>query len=380
METIDSLFSIPRIDADTNFWMVRTKRGFFFNDFISKEYIAIGWNLISKSMINDHLTRSQENRLKASIKETYGESKPGTALHKCVRFCYELRENDIVVIVDNNRIAFAYVGAYYEEPNPALTPEREKEVHQQIAKANPNLHQFDCPYIKRRKIKVIKTLDVDDAVSPYLQGAIARNWHSLSNLNEYDDLVLSGCFDTYIYRGKLTVTFRVRTRDEINVLDLSDFVLHAARFLSDNHPERVHVKTTLHSPGDIILQIWDFLQEDALPLLMCYMAVFGGKVGDYEFNSILGVIKSAINSNYEKQKKALELRKLAAEADLVEQQAIEKKLQNVEAMRHLQFTSADAYAEPLAAAAKNLDIQPSSATVIDITNILKAQQEDQQPQ
>ena len=127
----------------------------------------------------------------------------------------------------------------------------------------------------------------DAPISPYLQSAIARNWHSLSDLNEYSDLVLSGCFDTYIFRDKLTVTFRVRTKDEINVLDLSNFVLCAAKLLSEDHPENVHVKTTLHSPGDIILQIADFFQQNPLLLPICYMAIFGGKVPQDVRGSIL---------------------------------------------------------------------------------------------
>lgn len=134
-------------------------------------------------------------------------------------------------------------------------------------------------------------LNANDTISPYLQSAIARNWHSLSDLNEYAELVLSGCFDTFVFRDKLTVTFRVRRKEEINVLDLANFVLPAAQLLSDGKPESVRVKTTLHSPGDIILQIWNFTQDIALPLLMCYLAVFGGKAGDYEFNSLVGIIK-----------------------------------------------------------------------------------------
>lgn len=380
MDAFDQLLSIPRINRGTNFWMIRAKRGFFFDEFLRKEYIAIGWNSILKSMISDRMTRSQENTQKASIKEIYGESKPGTALNKCIRFCYELKDGDIAVIVDNNRVAFAYIGEYFEDLSSGFTPELEKEMHEQIAKANPNVDKFDCPYIKRRKISVIKVLSADDTISPYLQSAIARNWHSLSDLNEYSDLVLSGCFDTYIFRDKLTVTFRVRTKDEINVLDLSNFVLCAAKLLSEDHPERVHVKTTLHSPGDIILQIGDFFQQNPLLLPICYMAIFGGKIGNYEFNSLLGVIKGIVNHKYEKDKRNIELRKLSAEADLAEQQALGQKLKNIETMRQLQLSSIDAYAAPLATAAKNLDIQPSSATIIDITEILKSQQEGQKPQ
>lgn len=380
MDKMTQILDIPSIKNDTNFWMIRAKRGFFFDEFLRKEYIAIGWNSILKSMISDRMTRSQENTQKASIKEIYGESKPGTALNKCIRFCYELKDGDIAVIVDNNRVAFAYIGEYFEDLSSGFTPELEKEMHEQIAKANPNVDKFDCPYIKRRKISVIKVLSADDTISPYLQSAIARNWHSLSDLNEYSDLVLSGCFDTYIFKDKLTVTFRVRTKDEINVLDLSNFVLCAAKLLSEDHPERVHVKTTLHSPGDIILQIGDFFQQNPLLLPICYMAIFGGKIGNYEFNSLLGVIKGIVNHKYEKDKRNIELRKLSAEADLAEQQALGQKLENIETMRRLQLSSVDAYAEPLATAAKNLAVQPSSATIIDITKILKSQQENQPPQ
>ena len=74
------------------------------------------------------------------------------------------------------------------------------------------------------------------------------------------------------------------------------------------------------------------------------------------------------------------MRKLSAEADLAEQQALKQKLENIEATRKLQLSSVDIYAEPLATAAKNLAIQPSSATIIDITEILKSQQKDQSPQ
>lgn len=380
MKDNQSLLSVSSIAKDTNFWMVRAKRGFFFDEFLRNEFIAIGWNSITKAMINPMLSKSQSDGIKEELKEIYGESRPGTALNKCIRFCYELKSGDIAVIVDNNRIAFAYIGDYYEDESKRLSVEFEKEIHQQIEKANPNFDRFDCPYIKHRKIKVIKILGENDVISPYLQTALARNWHSLSDLNDYAELVLSSCFDTFIFRDKLTITFRVRKKEEINVLDLSNFVLNAAKLLSDDQPEKVHVKTTLHSPGDVILQIWNFVQENALPLLMCYVAVFGGKVGDYEFNSLLGILKSIINSKYEKQKQELELKKLSAEVNLIEQQALEKELENIEKKRKLQIDSINTYSGSLATAAENLEIEPCSATIIDITNIVKAHQEEQKPQ
>lgn len=162
----------------------------------------------------------------------------------------------------------------------------------------------------------------------------------------------------------------------VSGFDLANFVLSAARLLSDNNPQNVQVKTTLHSPGDVILQIWNFAQENALPLLMCYVAIFGGKAGDYEFNSLIGVIKSLINHKHDKEKQALEMRKFAAEADLAEQEALGKKLENMERMRQLRLSTVEECVEALAEASKNLEITPSKGTIIDITKILEAQKED----
>ena len=49
----------------------------------------------------------------------------------------------------------------------------------------------------------------------------------------------------------------------------------------------VTVKTALHSPGDILLQIGDFIKENGINLFVCYLIVFGGRIKDCEFPSIL---------------------------------------------------------------------------------------------
>ena len=37
MTKIEQLFSIPAINKDTNFWMIRAKRGFFFDEFVNSD-------------------------------------------------------------------------------------------------------------------------------------------------------------------------------------------------------------------------------------------------------------------------------------------------------------------------------------------------------
>jgi hypothetical protein len=370
MDNFEQLLNIPEIGSETNFWMVRAKRGFFFDEFLREKYIAIGWNCVTKSMLSDLSITSQSENIKADIKETYDESRPGTALRKCIRFCNEMKEGDIAVIVDNNRVAFAYVGDYYEENASRLTIELEKEVNRQIESTSPEYKSFECPYIKRRKISIIKVLNKDDTVSPYLQNAIARNWHSLSNLNEYAELILSGCFDTVIYDGKLTVTFRVRRKEDINVFDFNNFVFNTARLLSEDQIKNVNVKTTLHSPGDIVLQVWNTF-DDVIPLLICYMIVFGGKMGDYECNSLIGIIKSLANRKYKAKIQELELRKLSAECDVFEQQARAQELANIEKEKEIRESIAVSCVAPLSDAAKQLKVEPSEATIIDLANVIE---------
>jgi hypothetical protein len=373
VDIVDSTFHIPSISKETNFWMIRTKKGFFFNEFISKEYIAIGWNLVTHAKIKGGLTKAQANELKAQIEKEYGEAKPGAALNKCIRFCDTLKEGDIAVIVDNGRIAFAQIGKYYEESSAGLTVAYEKEINEKIENASHYFDSFECPYVKRRKISVIKTLKGDTFISPYLQSAMSRNWHSLSNLNEYAELILSACYDTFIYHGNLSITFRVAQEDNITALDLSSFIFYAAKMLSGEMPDAVSVKTALHSPGDVILQIANFVKDNALPFLLGYIAIFGGRVGDYEFNSIIGVIKNIMNAEYDKKKRELELRKLEAETKIAEQEAINKELDNIERKRKLQTELVDKYAKPLNSVADKLQIKPDDSTVIAINEIVGQQ-------
>ena len=64
MNINETYFNIPKIDEDTNFWMIRTKRGFFFDEFVTQGFIAIGWNSITGSMVSTSLSKYQTDRLK----------------------------------------------------------------------------------------------------------------------------------------------------------------------------------------------------------------------------------------------------------------------------------------------------------------------------
>ena len=41
-------FSITTVPEKTKFWMIRTKKGYFYQEFIAKKFVALAWNAISQ--------------------------------------------------------------------------------------------------------------------------------------------------------------------------------------------------------------------------------------------------------------------------------------------------------------------------------------------
>ena len=79
-ETITGL--IPQISDKTNFWMIRSKQGVFYNEYVAGEYIAIGWNSLTKAILSDN--NNDDNFYKQILKDNdYPDKMPGTALNKC---------------------------------------------------------------------------------------------------------------------------------------------------------------------------------------------------------------------------------------------------------------------------------------------------------
>lgn len=372
MLTYEPDLHIPVFDGNTNFWMVRTKGSVFFQEFISEGYIAIGWNAITKRDIDPETTEWDTEKLKARIKTGYKERNPTAALNKCIRFCCDMRPGDIAVIAGEQQVAFAVVGDYYEEPGGPSAVGREHEINKLLEQPRCGRMDIRCPYIKRREITLIKAVQSSYIRTPYLQAAISRNLHSLSSMNDYAQLILSCCYDAFIYRDKLTMTFRVEKEGGISAYDLSTFVFSAAKALSGGHPERVDIQTALHSPGDIVLQVMDFVRDNAFPFLLCYIAVFGGRVKDYEFHSIFGAIGKALDWGYEKDRKALELRKLKAEVKSAEQDAVAKELNNLERRYEVQQKLMEECAGPLVESAEKLQIVPDDSSLIDLSKIFRS--------
>ena len=357
------LIDIPEIPTNCNFWMIRTNNGLFFNEFITKHYISIGWNAIKKNTFP--LSKPQKESMENYIKYKYKTSVPGLAINKCEKFCFNLKKGDIAVITGKEEIAFAIIGDYYEENSERFTEQLEIDTNDKISKGlRQNI--IECPYCKRRKIDIISIISNREEINPYLYKALLLNKHSLSSLNQYSDTILSSCYDIYLWKGTLSFSFKVQTRDNINAVVLSNFICSFTSLLKNIDEKDISVKIALHSPGDIILQVgnWFSNSSNYLWIFVILMALFGGKMGGVEFPSIWNVIKYFIDRYDNQTTKQLNEEKLRLENEKLQE---EINLLKTDDDKHKQINKDT---QCLSQASATLDIKPISDQIINIDAII----------
>lgn len=377
---VDSIAdTIPQIANDTNFWMIRSKQGVFYNEFIDGNYIAIGWNALSQKRLEEG---HNDDYYKQVLKdESYPDKVPGTAVNKCRRFIDEIKTGDIAMIVGRTEITFATIGEYFEVDTERTTVQKELEVHKQIE--NGTYWGLNCPYSKRRYISIISKVDLESA-PPMVYKCLVSNRHSLSSLNDYADALLSCCYDLAYYSGKLILKYHVRQPRDINPLDFSLFTYSIASLVS-NSCSNITGKYNLNSEGDVVLFLSNHAQEavsfikDALiPIMIGYFILFGGKVAGIEFPSSIDKIKGLV-SEYLHRQETQRIR--AAEADMAEanvsktraeteklQAETEKIRVETEQLRASSKTQeANSIVDNLLRAAGPLNIRPPANNIIDIS-------------
>lgn len=361
--TFNSLVNIPVIDTNARFWMIRTKQGVFYDEFVANEFIAIGWNYLNQNNLKN-LSKDANAHLKDTIARVYNEKMPQTPINKCKRFVYEIQSGDYIVIVGSENITFAIVGDYYEESGDAFSVEHELSVTEDIEKKR--IRNCVCPYSKRRKILTIKEIQ-KGALSPYLINNIIANHHSLSSLDEEPDLVLNSCYDTYIRGNNLFCIFRVQKRSEINLLDFSSFISETYRYMETiiGNPPKMSIQTALHSPGDIVLSCLES-SKYIVGAVLVYFAIFGGKIGNFEFPSLLKVIEKIILWKDEKDNRKLD--KEIKEEDL-ESKKLDNELKRLE-IYEKKRELLEATAKKIGQSSAALEIKEVDPKIIDFYQFL----------
>ncbi|WP_418223586.1 hypothetical protein [Clostridium isatidis] len=289
-----NLLNIKEIKEDTKFWLVRAKSGVFYDEFKNEGYIALGWNYIDNNNVNE----SDDDKLKIikeEIERIYKNKQGGTILNKCKRFINEMREGDIVMVPssENKEILFAIVGDYYEEDKDYL---HEVEIIKRIDNKEDYGIEIKCPYKKRRKIKVIKSVN-GNKLNPNLYKALVSH-HGLSNIDKYSKFILSSIYNLYISDGKLNIVLNIEKERGIDARDFSGLIYSISNILSiQNENIKITTRANINSPGDLVFtiqeyanNIYTYIRDNWFVFIIIYGAIAGIKIGPLDMPSIINAI------------------------------------------------------------------------------------------
>lgn len=298
-------FSIKKIDDTLNFWMIRSKSGYFYQEYIENKFIALGWNYIDKSTaINKQTTPI----LKEGIQDRYGDKKPMLAINKCFKFINQLKEGDYVIIPDmgSNKIAICIIGEYYEEE---IDYKKEIESIKKIDNKEFEIDAIKCPYKKRRKIEIL--LEVSTKRIGYNILKALTSYHGLSDMRDYANDILNCVYDCYCYKNNVYFSLNVGKKEPIRPREIAQLMNGITYFFGSIVDEEIlSTSLNLNSPGKITILLkngFSSLKKRVLPLVGIYIFIVGGSGFGFEFPGIVSFIKEAQTIQIELEKEKAEL-------------------------------------------------------------------------
>ncbi|MFG6334824.1 MAG: hypothetical protein K1W20_05035 [Lachnospiraceae bacterium] len=319
-------FSIPVIPDDTRFWMIRTQKGYFYDEFLAKKYVALAWNNIDMS--TDFSEQSKE-LLKDDIMLKYPEiNRPSVVINKCINFIHEVKENDILVIPSKGSqyVTFAFAGEYFEDSSKTETLEH--TVIDRIKNNDVDINDVSCPYKKRRKIQLLRTVK-SEKLNYALYRAIS-NYHGISNFDAYGNQILNTLYNYYCFKGTAVLVYNICKTDPIKPRELAGLLYANTECLSMITDENyISTQMALNSPGEAIYmleKIYTYAKENWGLLFGLLVFLGGGSAFSFHVSGIIDIIKNIISAPSD-----IKLKKM--EADEKELAVLTKRLEVYEKLK-----------------------------------------------
>lgn len=358
-ENVEKLLSVVldytfvNIPSETRFWIIRTKKGYFYNEFLINRYIGLGWNIID---INSDLGSQSIDAVKDSIAVNYDEMRPMSAINKCMNFMHSIKQGDVLVIpsAGSRFITFALAGDYFEASDK--TYEIEREVISKIDSKEVLIKEVECPYKKRRTISILKTIRHED-----LNIKLARaltSYHGISNLDSYGEYILDAIYDNYIFKDKLLVQFNITKKSPIKPREISSLMYGLTEYLCRIIDEEfISTTLNLNSPGKVKLtleQVAEKVKNGKWYWLILFVLLTGGKAFTFEFPGIVATIKD-----------------FATMQDEIDIKKLEKETKEVELIKLLLDSGVDVkelskYTDIIVDASDSLEVQPEEIILIPV--------------
>lgn len=302
-----SEFNYPIIEETTHVWFFRTQSGTYYPDFYINQYIALGWNLVSVSLITDK--KENQAAKKSKISELYPEEqRPGLILGQMETFYLKMQPNDLVVIPDmgGQRIAVGILG------DVVTTIKR---------KPQDDESKYEiCEYVHKRSVKWLKEIEAWSDV--YLFKTL-RAQQTISDITSYADMVYRNLHPCYIANDGLHLTLQKRTISEYRIKDnikLQYSILQINSTLSEYYKaqddsDKIVIKTAVGSPGFIEI-ILPHVPTSVLTAVFVFRSILG-KVTSKDGETSTGIMALLTKGN-ELLNDRSNRKKIAAEINQIE--------------------------------------------------------------
>lgn len=244
LQQIFNLLNIEQIPNERNYWLIRTESGKFYYDFLQNNYVAIGWDEFSDI---DTFRNTEEKKLKEQITSIYkNEKRPGYIYNQIRRFMFDIKKGDMILIPSENstQIAFGIVtdSFYVRNVNNTIN--------------NPKIPK--CNFKKCIKVEW-KSKIFKEKFDPYLRMLMFTHT-TITDINDYKGYINRLLYSNYILDDMIHITFNVTTKNNINAVELVNFLNLVSRESIDvfnqvtgsNFPkDTIDIKLNVQSPGPI---------------------------------------------------------------------------------------------------------------------------------
>lgn len=278
MNVQEILDRIEDVNSRSNYWFVRTNDGELYDNFFSGNYIAIGWDYITRYQLNNQ----DSERIKNSIAEreeidtsvSQGKSQVTAIYNKLINFL-NLTKNDIVIIpsLKSERLAFGRI-----VDDEAYDEESAQE------------------FVKRRKVKWLKEKLMEDLNPIFYR--VKRNQHAVSNVNGYAKFIDREVGNLFKKDDNTHYVLSVEKEEDINFDELKSLIDNIGALLNninenlgfDENPKDFYVKVNLQSKG-----LFELIKSGKSLAVLAYL-IFLSSCGTLE-NETNSEIKKIIDDN-----------------------------------------------------------------------------------
>jgi len=238
----------PRVDINRAYWLVRTMGGDYYHEYVTRGYVAIGYNEVPQSYIEDIIkTGDDAQKLlveKINIIDEEEEINKSYAAAQLLKFHRDMKIGDVIIVPGrkSEKVMIGFIDSnVYTEPNVSRD-------------------MYACPFDKRRKVEWIREY-MRGNLNPKLQ-LMFNSRHIISNVDSYAGYIDSLINDFYVKDGHAFLVLRVKTQNDISANDFSGIfeVLDIIKEFEEEYnlglkPNDINIKISVQSPGDILLSI-----------------------------------------------------------------------------------------------------------------------------